>query len=102
MKVLFKDKFDNLSVVEATSISVDNDEGYVVMMLADVKFPFICKDQDLVKNFERIIRRELDSAYVNFDCYTFARMSTEDIVKTCEAAFGQLDELQDKLDSIFK
>ena len=102
MKVLFKDKFNNLTVVEATSITVDNDEGYVIMMLANIKVPYICKDQDLVKNYERIIRRELDSAYINFDNYKFTRMSTEDIVKTCEAAFGQLDELQGKLDSIFK
>lgn len=102
MKVLFKDKFNNLSVVEATSITVDNDESYIMMTLADTKVPFICKDQDLIKNFERIIRRELDSAYINFDNYTFDRMSTKDIVKACEASFGQLDELQDKLDSIFK
>lgn len=98
MKVLFKDKFNNLSVAKATAITIDNDEGYIIMTLANVKVPFICKDQDLIKNFDQIIRRELDSAYINFAKYTFDRMSTKDIFKACEAAFSQLDELQDKLD----
>lgn len=71
MKVIFKDKSNDLIVVEATAIGVDTDENHILMKVIDTNISFICKDQDLVKNFKQIIKHELESAYIDFSNYIF-------------------------------
>lgn len=100
MKVLFRDKYHNCRLIEAIEIAINNDEGYIEMTIADHKIPYICKDKDLVQQFEYIIKSELNTAYIDFSNYVFDIMSVEDIAKAMKSASGEIDKLQDKLDSI--
>ena len=71
MKVIFKDDTSNLIVAETNTIIVDHNENCIAMKIIDADFPFICKNLDLVKNFNQIIKHELDSAYIDFSNYIF-------------------------------
>lgn len=71
MKVVFMDDTSDLIVAETNTIIFDQNENCIAMKLIDANFPFICKNLDLVKNFNQIIKHELDSAYIDFSNYIF-------------------------------
>lgn len=100
MKVVFRDKHNNIRLIEATEIVLNNDEDRIEMTMTGYKVPFICKNKDLVHQFEYIIKSELNTAYIDFSNYIFDIMSAEDIAKAIKSASGEIDKLQDKLDNI--
>lgn len=73
-------KNGNLNAVEATVISLSRDKDFVAVAIVGGKAPLICKDEDLIKHYDDIIRHDLANAYINFETHQFRNMIVKEVV----------------------
>ena len=90
MRVLFKDENGNLTMLEANGLGKGSDKQPVVAITVTAdSAPMVCDDPKLYKEFDQILKANINNLSIDLSAYTFKPLSIRDMV--LNSMFGDED-----------
>ena len=90
MRVLFKDENGNLAMLEANGLGKGSDKQPIVTITVnDGSVPMVCDDPKLYKEFDQILKANINNTSIDLSAYTFKALSIRDMVLS--SMFGDED-----------
>jgi hypothetical protein len=83
MRVLFKDENGNLTILEANGLDKGSDKQPVVAItVKNGPAPMICDDPKLYKEFNQILKTNINNPSIDLSEYTFKTLSIGNMVSS--------------------
>lgn len=90
MRVLFKDENGNLAMLEANGLGKGSDKQPIVTITVNAdSVPMVCDDPKLYKEFDQILKANINNLSIDLSAYTFKPLSIRDMV--LNSMFGDED-----------
>lgn len=94
MRVLFKDENGNLAMLEANGLGKGSDKQPVVAItLKAGSTPMICDDPKLYKEFDQILKANINNPSIDLSEYTFKTLSIRDMVSSMSDMMSEMNSI---------
>lgn len=95
MRVLFKDENGNLAMIEANGLGKGSDKQPVVAITVNADSnPMICNDPKLYKEFDQILKTNINNPGIDLSAYTFKTVSI------IETMVSSMSDVMSKMNSM--
>lgn len=94
MRVLFKDENGNLTMLEANGLGKGSEKQPVVAITVKAgAAPMICDDPKLYKEFDQILKANINNPSIDLSEYTFKTLSIKDMVSSMSDMMSEMNSI---------